>query len=141
MEDAAVPVPRARARRSRVAPKPGRPAQPLRFVLRPAPAPGVTLLELSGALDEHALRQAGDAIAAALASSPALVLLSLTGLSKLDGAGVVVLTAMCTHATHAGTRVSIVDGERRLRGRPAVLAALPAYPSVSAALRRRQRLH
>lgn len=137
MAEAAVPKGRVRGRR--VKPVPERAGQPLRFVPRPGPAPGVALLELSGALDEHGLREAGDAITAALAGHPTLVLLSLTGVTKLDGAGVVLLTAMCTHATHAGVPVSIVDTKRRLRRRPAVTAALAVYPSVSAALRRRQR--
>jgi ABC-type transporter Mla MlaB component len=127
--------------RGRVKPLPERIAQPLRFVSRPAPAPGVALLELAGALDEHGLREAGDAIGAVLTDHPALLLLSLTGVTRMDGAGLVLLTAMCAHADHAGVPVSVVDGKRRLRGHPGVTATLAVYPSVSAALRRRQRFH
>jgi anti-anti-sigma factor len=116
----------------------GRGERPLRFELAPSPEPGVAVLELTGDLDERALQPARDGIAAVLATRPELVLLALTGVTRLDSAGLVLLTAMRRYAGRAGAQLSIVD-KNRIQARAGAAAALPVYSSVAVALRHRRR--
>lgn len=134
MGSAGTPMPGRPSARPR-ARDPGRRPQPLRFTPARQAAPGVAVLELAGALDERAIQSARQAMAAALAGRPQLILLSLAGVTKLDGAGLVLLAAMRQYAGRAGSQLSIVDKKGRVRGRPGLAATLPAYSSIATALR------
>jgi len=141
---------RPEASRDRARRYPGRPPEPMmsasdRGTSRPVgggrapvraervvpPREGAELVRLRGVLDERGFEVAREAIRGALARRPDLVIVDLKGVTRMDGAGLVLLAAMQQRASQAGSRMSIVD---RRRSGPR-LPRVPVHATVGAALR------
>jgi ABC-type transporter Mla MlaB component len=92
---------------------------------------GAELVRMRGVLDERGFAVAREAMRGALSRRPDLVILDLKGVTRLDGAGLVLLAAMQQRARQSGSRISIVD---RRRSGPR-LPHVPVHATVGAALR------
>jgi ABC-type transporter Mla MlaB component len=111
--------------------RPARGARPVRAELVTLPADRTELVRLRGVLDERAIAVARETMCGALAHRPRLVIIDLKAVTRLDGAGLVLLAAMQQRASRAGSRMFIVD---RRRSGPR-LPRLPVHSTLGAALR------